>query len=72
MAEYVVGMAEFIAVRDRFSKDMLRSGRYNAGQIDNQWTDEIKKSFLDWIRKHPEETQITGPELDRYLEKRTW
>lgn len=72
MAEYVVGMAEFIAVRDRFSKDMLNSGRYNAGQIDNEWTPEIRTSFLDWIGKHPGEPQITAEQLERYLSKRTW
>jgi regulator of RNase E activity RraA len=72
MAEYVVGMAEFIAVRDRFSKDMLNSGRYNAGQIDNEWTPDIRTAFLDWIRKHPEEPQITAEQLERYLSKRTW
>jgi regulator of RNase E activity RraA len=72
MAEYVVGMAEFIAVRDRFSKDMLKAGIYNAGQIDNQWTDAIKASFLDWIRKHPSEPQIDAAQLEKFLEKRTW
>mgnify|MGYP006186660417 CR=1 FL=1 len=29
MAEKVVATAEFIAVRDRFSKDMLRAGRFS-------------------------------------------
>ena len=72
MAEYVIGNAEFIAVRDRFSKDMLKSGRYNAGQIDNQWTEDIKASFLDWVKAHPEEPQISKADLERYLEKRTW
>jgi hypothetical protein len=37
----------YISVRDRFSKDVLKSGKYNAGQIDNQWTEEIKTSFLN-------------------------
>lgn len=72
MAEQVIATAEFIAVRDRFSKDMLRSGRYNAGQIDNQWTEEIKSSFLEWIRQHPAEPQITRDALEKFLEKRTW
>ena len=72
MAEFVIGNAEFIAVRDRFSKDMLTSGRYNAGQIDSQWTDDVKKSFLDWVKAHPGEPQIGPAELERYLQKRTW
>lgn len=72
MAEQVIATAEFISVRDRFSKDVLKSGRYNAGQIDNQWTEEIKNSFLDWIKQHPKEPQITRAELEKFLEKRTW
>ena len=72
MAEKVIETAEFISVRDRFSKDMLKSGKYNAGQIDNQWTEEIKTSFLDWIKKHPEEPQIDKSALEKFLQKRTW
>jgi regulator of RNase E activity RraA len=72
MAEKVIETAEFISVRDRFSKDMLKSGKYNAGQIDNQWTEEIKTSFLDWIKKHPEEPQIDRAALEKFLLKRTW
>jgi len=72
MAEKVIETAEFISVRDRFSKDMLKSGKYNAGQIDNQWTEEIKTSFLDWIKKHPDEPQIDKAALEKFLSKRTW
>lgn len=72
MAEKVVETAEFIAVRDRFSKDVLRSGRFNAGQIDNQWTEEIKAAFLSWIKEHPAEPQIDRQALEKFLEKRTW
>jgi hypothetical protein len=72
MAEKVIETAEFIAVRDRFSKDVLRSGRFNAGQIDNQWSEEIKTAFLSWIKEHPGEPQIDRPALEKFLEKRTW
>ena len=72
LAEKVVATAEFIAVRDRFSKDVMKAGLFNAGQIDNQWTDEIKQAFLDWIKKHPTEPQFTLPQLEKFLEKRTW
>jgi regulator of RNase E activity RraA len=72
LAEHVIATAEFISVRDRFSKDVLKSGKYNAGQIDSQWTEEVKTSFLDWIKQHPKEPQITRAELEKFLEKRTW
>lgn len=72
MAEQVIATAEFISVRDRFSKDMLRTNRYNAGQIDSQWTEEIKTAFLEWIKQHPAEPQISRTALEKFLEKRTW
>jgi len=72
MAEKVVATAEFIAIRDRFSKEVMKAGLFNAGQIDNQWSEEIKLAFLDWIKRHPEEHQITKAELEKFLEKRTW
>ena len=72
MAEKVIATAEFIAVRDRFSKDVLKQGTFTAGQIDNQWNETIKTAFLSWIEKHPNEPQITKASLEKFLEKRTW
>ncbi|MEY4054241.1 MAG: hypothetical protein RJA92_1779 [Bacteroidota bacterium] len=72
MAEKVVATAEFIAVRDRFSKDVLKAGTFTAGQIDSQWNETIKTAFLNWIAAHPNEPQITKATLEKFLEKRTW
>ena len=72
MAEKVVATAEFIAVRDRFSKDVLKAGTFTAGQIDSQWNETIKTTFLNWIAAHPNEPQITKASLEKFLEKRTW
>ncbi len=72
MAEKVIATAEFIAVRDRFSKDVLKQGTFTAGQIDSQWSETIKTAFLTWIEKHPNEPQITKASLEKFLEKRTW
>ena len=72
MAEKVVATAEFIAVRDRFSKDVLKAGTFTAGQIDSQWNETIKTAFLNWILAHPNEPQITKASLEKFLEKRTW
>ena len=72
MAEKVIATAEFIAVRDRFSKDVLKQGTFTAGQIDSQWNETIKTAFLNWIENHPHEPQITKASLEKFLEKRTW
>jgi regulator of RNase E activity RraA len=72
MAEKVISTAEFIAVRDRFSKDVLKAGTFTAGQIDSQWNETIKTAFLNWIAAHPNEPKITKEALEKFLEKRTW
>jgi regulator of RNase E activity RraA len=72
LAEKVVSTAEFIAQRDRFSKAMLKSGKYTPGQIDSEWSSAIKDEFLKWIGQQPNERKITRAELDEFMKKRTW
>ncbi|ULQ50731.1 RraA family protein [Flavihumibacter fluvii] len=72
LAEKVVSISEFISVKDKFGHAMLKSGKYSPGQIDSQWTDDIKTAFLQWLQQHPEETQLTRAQLDEFLNKRTW
>ena len=72
LAEKVISTAEFIGLKDKFGHDMLKSGRYAPGQIDNQWTDEIKNAFLKWLDAHPGESKLTRAQLDAFMEKRTW
>ena len=71
-AEEVVMTAEFIQLRDAFGHQRLREGKYTPGQIDTQWTDEIKKDFLNWINENPAQLKMTKEELDNFLKDRTW
>lgn len=72
LAEQVVTTCEFVTRKDQFGFEMVKSGRYNTGQIDSQWTDEIKTEFLKWLTQHPELGTMTRPELDKVMSKRTW
>lgn len=72
LAEQVISTAEFVTRKDQFGFEMVKSGRYTTGQIDSQWTDEIKTNFLTWLQKHPELGTMTKPELDKVMSKRTW
>lgn len=72
MAEMVIATAEFMTARANFSKEMLKEGRYSSGQMDSQWTDEIKEHFLRWLRETPGEIQMTRTQLDEFMSKRTW
>jgi 4-hydroxy-4-methyl-2-oxoglutarate aldolase len=70
--EEVVINAEFIQLRDAFGHQRLREGKYTPGQIDTQWTEEIKKDFLNWINENPSKLKMTREELDNFLKDRTW
>src|SRR6266496_2533625 len=72
LAEEVVINAEFIMLRDEFGHQRLREGKYTPGQIDAQWSDEIKKDFLKWIDENPSKIPMTREELDKFLKDRTW
>lgn len=72
LAEQVVTTAEFVIRKDKFGFEMVKSNRYSTGQIDSQWTDEIKTEFLKWLGQHPELGKMTKAELDKVMSKRTW
>lgn len=72
LAEEVVINAEFIGLRDEFGHQRLREGKYTPGQIDSQWTDEIKKDFLKWVDENPSKLKMTREELDKFMKDRTW
>lgn len=64
--------AEVTALRDEFGHQRLRENKYLAGQIDSQWTDEIKKDFMDWLKKYSGKLPMTQKELDDYFKDRNW
>lgn len=72
LVENVVINAEFIALRDAFGHQRLKEGKYTPGQIDQQWTDDIKKDFLQWLDQNPGKLPMSRQELDAYMKKRTW
>ncbi|MDX2046401.1 MAG: RraA family protein [Chitinophagaceae bacterium] len=72
LVEEVVLNAEFIALRDAFGHQRLREGKYTPGQIDTQWTEEIKKDFLKWLDENPDKIPMARQELDKFMKERTW
>jgi Demethylmenaquinone methyltransferase len=72
LAEEVVITAEFVSLRDDFGHQRLREGKYTPGQIDSQWTDEIKKDFLKWLDANPDKLPMSRQELDQFMKDRTW
>ena len=72
LVEEVVLNAEFISLRDAFGHQRLREGKYTPGQIDTQWTDDIKKDFIKWLDENPGKLPMSRAELDKFMKDRTW
>jgi 4-hydroxy-4-methyl-2-oxoglutarate aldolase len=72
LVEEVVLNAEFISLRDAFGHQRLREGKYTPGQIDTQWTEEIKKDFLKWLDDNPGKLPMKRKDLDAFMKNRTW
>jgi regulator of RNase E activity RraA len=72
MAEMVIATAEFMDARAQFSREMLKVGRYSAGQMDSQWTDAIKDHFVKWLQETPGQIKMTRAQVDEFMSKRTY
>ncbi|NQV75101.1 MAG: RraA family protein [Bacteroidetes bacterium] len=72
LAEQVISTAEFVVRRDKYAFEVIKSGKYSGGQLDNAWSEEMKLDFLKWMERHPEEGKMTKAELDIIMSKRTW
>jgi 4-hydroxy-4-methyl-2-oxoglutarate aldolase len=72
LLDTVVLNAEFISLRDAFGHQRLREQKYTPGQIDTQWTDEIKKDFIKWLDDNPGKLPMSREELDKFMKDRTW
>jgi 4-hydroxy-4-methyl-2-oxoglutarate aldolase len=72
LVEELVLTSEFTALRDEFGHQRLREKKYLAGQIDSEWSDEIKKDFLNWLKNYPGKLPMSQQELDNYLKDRNY
>jgi 4-hydroxy-4-methyl-2-oxoglutarate aldolase len=72
LVEDLVMTSEVTALRDQFGIQRLKEKKYLAGQIDSQWTEEIKKDFLNWLNNYPGKLPMTKAELDNYLKERNY
>jgi regulator of RNase E activity RraA len=72
LVEDLVITSEVTALRDQFGHQRLREKKYLAGQIDSQWTEEIKKDFMNWLKNYPGKLPMGQEELDKYFKERNW
>jgi 4-hydroxy-4-methyl-2-oxoglutarate aldolase len=67
----LVQNSEFMQLKDEFGHMRLREGKYTPGQIDQQWSDDIKKDFLQWLDTK-KNLPMSRKELDDYMKERSW
>lgn len=72
LAEKVVKVSELVRLRDMFSHQRLREGKYTAGQIDTRWSDEIERDFSKWLNEHMDELPVPKSQIQELLKGRTW
>jgi len=72
LAEDLVLTSEVTALRDEFGHQRLQEKKYLAGEIDSEWTEEIKKDFLNWLNNYPGKLPMTKAELDKYMKERNY
>jgi regulator of RNase E activity RraA len=72
LAEQVVTTAEFVSLKDDFGFEMVKTGRFKTGQIDSEWTTEVRQAFYKWVDEHPGKIKMSRATIDKILEKRTW
>src|SRR4030043_335406 len=72
LVEDLVITAEVTALRDQFGHQRLKEGKYKPGQIDSQWSEEIKKDFMNWLNNYPGKRPEPKTELDVYFKERNW
>lgn len=72
LVEDLVITSEVTALRDQFGHQRLREGTYKPGQIDSQWSEEIRKDFMNWLSNYPGKLPMTKQELDNYFKERNW
>ena len=72
LVEDLVLTSEVTALRDEFGHLRLKEKKYLAGEIDSEWSEEIKKDFLNWLNSYPGKLPMTKEELDKYMKERNF
>jgi len=72
LVEDLVLTSEITGLRDEFGHQRLREKKYLAGEIDSEWSEEIKKDFLNWLNNYPGQLPMSKVELDNYLKERNY
>jgi regulator of RNase E activity RraA len=67
LAEKVVVTSEIVQLKDEFGHMRLREGKYTPGQIDRNWSKEIKEDFMKWFDAMTNKPPIAKEAIEKHL-----
>jgi regulator of RNase E activity RraA len=67
LADEVVTQSEQISLRDNFSHQRLREGKYTPGQVDVKWSDAIEADFRNWLTQNRDKLDARRETIDALL-----
>jgi 4-hydroxy-4-methyl-2-oxoglutarate aldolase len=70
LAEAVALSSEFERMTDDFAKDMVNTGTYTSGQMDQAFTPEMKTRFRRWLQEDPKRVYVPRDKLNEVLTQR--
>lgn len=72
LVEHIVLTSEFTKLTDEFGEEMIKTGKYTAGQIDSMWDEKMNKEFVKWVRNYPGELPMSQDQLEACLKERNF
>lgn len=68
LAKEAVREAELTMLTDQFAHQRTREGVYNSGQLDTEWTDEIKEDFYGWLEENQSEFDVPPDRVQEIID----
>ncbi|HEX8413523.1 MAG TPA: RraA family protein [Sphingomicrobium sp.] len=70
LAETVITQSEFIALKDGFSHQAVRSGQFGPADMDvSEWAPKVRQAFLEWVKQNPGRVPMTDAQFQEVLKR---
>jgi regulator of RNase E activity RraA len=67
-AREAVRDAELTMLTDRFAHQRTQEGVYHSGQMDTEWTDEIKRDFYGWLEENKADFDVPPERVQEIID----
>ena len=70
LAALVITQSEFIALKDGFSHEVVRTGEFGPADMDvDVWAPKVKAAFIKWVEAHPDRMPMTKAQFQDVLKR---